>query len=95
MRKRIIHNIASIFILTILGNTVMHAQTVLHVDSSLNVQVNSLVTIDVDGDSLQDIAGATAPEQLVWYKNLGDSIALVPFKFTVSDPITIDRKSVV
>ncbi len=80
MQKPILLSILSIIILSVFAHSSAKTQTIFRIDSSLNVQSNNLIETDVDGDGLLDIAGINSTT-VVWYKNLGDSIATLPTKF--------------
>lgn len=90
MHKRILHTILYIILFSAFSQSSAKAQTILRIDSALNMQVNSLIETDVNGDGLLDIAGVSS-STLVWYKNLGDSITRLPFKFTPLSSVGILR----
>jgi len=93
MYKQIKYSILPFVIFLFMAFEKTDAQTIMHVDSSLNIQAGSLIATDVDGDGLIDIAGIASTTFLVWYKNLGDSIAQIPFTFPTDDWIGMLRSA--
>lgn len=90
MHKKYYHIILTCVILISIVN-VTHAQAIIKVDSSLNIQTNNLIVTDMNGDGLPDIAGVINSTSVVWYKNLGDSISRLPFSFVTADGVGMLR----